>query len=296
MNENQDPIEITRYTDYPSYVRDLVDYKRQTANFSLRMFCRKSGFKSPTYLKWVMDEQRPISLKSVHRYIDGLGLSKKEGEYFQLMVNYKEAKDPETKRFYFEQMLFRQQRRDTAPMVKDRYEYLSRWYYVTIREFIAHPEFKEDPHWIQERLQGAVSVWDIKHALQVLARLGLIKRDTQGRWQQCDKELHTGPEVESIAAYSYHSEVLKLSREILTQTPHTIREFSSVVSLLDKKDFVELKKIIYQFQEKVLRYLQGKGVQGRTNGSLQELYMLNVQLLPFTRFRPEKFLDKDNDS
>jgi len=82
-------IEITNYTDYVPYISDLIEYKREFLGYSYRVFCRKSGFKSPTYLKWVIDGVRPISLKSVHKYIAGLSLDKREAQYFALLVNYK---------------------------------------------------------------------------------------------------------------------------------------------------------------------------------------------------------------
>ncbi|MBU0505743.1 TIGR02147 family protein, partial [bacterium] len=91
--ENIKHIEITDYNDYVAFIRDLVEYKKETSAFSFRIFCQKSGFRSPSYLKWVIEGTRPISLRSVHKFIQGLGLTKREAKYFLIMVNYKEAKD-----------------------------------------------------------------------------------------------------------------------------------------------------------------------------------------------------------
>ena len=212
--------------------------------------------------------------------------------HLQLLVNYKEAKDVKTRKFFFEEILTRRSRKEENTFVRERYEYLSHWYYVTIRELTVHPDFREDPQWIQGKLAGSVSIWEIKHALKTLEQLRLIVRDDTGRLRQNDAELHTGKEVESMAAFNYHSEVLKEAQEILKKTSHRIREFSSMVSLIDEETFQELKTMMHRFQDEVVRFILGKSHQpsGLPVGKKLELFMLNMQLLPFTRFEEEDFL------
>jgi uncharacterized protein (TIGR02147 family) len=291
--------DIVKYTDYVPYINDLVKHMRKTGHFSFRSFCKKSGFKSPTYLKWVMDEVRPISTKSVDRFADGLELGKREARYLQLLVNYKEAKDPNKKKVYFEEILTRQERNNKdQPYVKERYQYLSHWYYVTIRELVAHPDFNDDPHWIQKKLGNTVTIWEVKNAMKTLERLGLISKDEAGKWHQQDQELNMGVEVESMAAFNYHSEVLKISRDILMQTSHEVRDFSSVVSLIDKDTFHALRQKMRDFQDEVINFLSEKEKLQSEQSSkvMRELYMLNMQLLPFTEFDDREFLDKPKNN
>lgn len=281
-------IDITEYLDYVSYISDLVNQKRKTGQFSFRQFCKKSGFKSPTYLKWVLDEVRPISPKSVDRFAEGLDLSKRETHYLQLMVNYRESKEPETKRFFFEELLKRREKSDDSTFLRERYEYLSHWYYITIRELIEHPEFDEDPQWIQKKLCGQVSLWEVKHAFKTLEQLKLIIRDDLGRWHQNNAELHTGKEVESMAAYNYHREVLGLSQEVLMNTPHEIREVSSLVSLMDRETFIQIKGKIQEFQDQIIELIRGR-LPEMDKSLRRELFMLNMQLMPFSKFKKEDF-------
>lgn len=292
-------VDIVQYMDYVPYINDLVKKKKEEGRFTYRDFCQKSGFKSPTYLKWVIDRERPISPKSVHRFAEGLELSKRESRYFQLLVNYQEHKDPEQKKFFFEEILTTQNRREENNFIKERYEYLSHWYTVTIRELIGHPEFSEDPEWIRQKLRGTVTIWDIKSSLLTLEKLGLVARNDMGRLVQNDADLHTGKEVESMAAYNYHSEVLDLSREILMETSHEVRDFSSVASLVDKETFDELKQKMSAFQEEIVGFLteKEKKIQKLPKAQIphRELYMLNMQLLPFTRFEENHFLGKKED-
>ncbi len=283
---NKKRIEIADYTDYVPYISDLVDQKRKDGGFSYRIFCRKSGFHSPTYLKWVMDGVRPISPRSAGKFAIGLSLDKQEVQYFTFMVNYKEADDSESKRFYYEQMLAMRQRR-AGSVVKDAYEYLSHWYFVAIRELVGASDFQDDPRWIRERLGSDLTLWEIKNGLDTLERLNLIIRDSEGHWKQTDHDLMTDHEVQSIAAYNYHHEMLELAQRVLSTTSPETRDYQSIVALVDHQTLEQFKSRIQEFQKGVIEYLQERErAQGRTPLS-QELFVLNLQLFPVVARKKE---------
>jgi uncharacterized protein (TIGR02147 family) len=279
--ENIKRIEITDYNDYVPYIRDLVNYKKETSAFSFRVFCHKSGFRSPSYLKWVIEGTRPISLRSVHKFIQGLGLTKRDAKYFLIMVNYKEAKDPHSKRFYYEEML-EWKKRQSSTHTKDAYEYLSHWYYLAIRELVGSKEFKDDPRWISDRLGGNLTVWDVKNSLETLERLKLIEKNAQGQWQQTTRNLHTEPEVHSLAAFSYHAEMLDVAESALTKRTANERSFQSLVAMIDDKTYDKLKEKIQNFQQELIVFLEGEEKLTKPNRTLEELYAVNMQMVPLT--------------
>lgn len=288
MNEKNDRgIEITGYNDYVSYLTDLVAWKRGHGAFSFRNFCRKSGFRSPTYLKWVLDGVRPISPKSAHKFAAGLALDRHETEYFLLMVRYQSASDPGTKRSTYEEMLKRRQRH-AGPLTKDAYEYLSHWYYVAIRELVATDDFREDPRWIRERLGGDLTLWEVKGALETLERLKLVSRDAKRRLRQTTRDLLTENEVSSLAAYNYHAEMLEIAQRVLATSSAKVRDFQSLVALIDGETFRELKREVEKFQNRIINYL---GEKERVNGkkrTARELYAVNIQLLPLVPNKREE--------
>lgn len=275
----QKPIEISTYTDYVTYLKDLVRQKRKLGSFSYRIFCERSGFRSTAYLKWVVDGVRPIAVKSARKFAIGLSLTKTETQYFMLMVNYQAATDPETKRIYYEQMLSFKQRR-AGSFTKDAYEYLSHWYYVAIRELVASPDFRDDPHWIRNRLGGRLSLKEIKSGLETLTRLKLICQDSSGRWRQTERDLLTEYEVKSLAAYNYHSEMLELAQRILTTHPVKARDYQSIVALVDAETLARVKDKVQSFQQDILDFLQEGEKKNGHHGAGEELYALNMQLLP----------------
>lgn len=280
-------LEITKYIDYVPYLREIVMQKRETRAFSFRRFCQKSGFRSPTYLKWILDEKRPISPKSAHKFAIGLGLGKRETHYLQLLVHYKHAREPRTKAFFFQEILKWKEKKPWESIVKDQYEYLSHWYYVTMRELIGLPDFQENPHWIQKKLFGTVGAWEIKEALKTLERLELVYRNKQGQLKQKATELHTGHEVESIAAYNYHKGIFDLLTPILNETSHEMREVFSLVNPVDHKTFQELKSMMYRFQNEIITFLR-ECEKKNPPSAKKEIYMMNMQLMPLTRSLEDK--------
>lgn len=278
-------IEIADYMDYRTYICDLVKMKREEGGFSFRSFCRKSGFASPTYLKWVMDGKRRISPDSAGKFARGLDLTVAEARYFELLVSYQEASQPEVRSFFYEELLH-EKRGGQKTDEGEKYEYLSRWHHLAVRELVGHPECA-GPLWIRDKLGGDIGLKEVNQSLKVLLRLGLVSRDSRGRLRQKEPELHTEPEVASIAAYRYHADLLNLSREILQRTSHEVREFSSLVSLLDGETFLKIKKMMHSFQEQALEAIRED--EKRAKGRAKELFWLNMQLLPGSRFKPDDF-------
>jgi uncharacterized protein (TIGR02147 family) len=283
--ENTNKIEITQYTDYILFINDWVAAKKQAGDFSFRSFSKNSGFKSPSYLKLVMNGTRAISPKSIHKFALGLGLNKNQSQYFELLVNYKTANDERSKRIYLEQILALQ--KNKSGNEKEEYEFLSKWYHVAIRELIAHPDCNSDVQWLRRVLVSDLSLWEIKAALKTLLKLGLLKEEND-KFTQSSADLHTDKEVQNIAAYNYHSEVLTLSQNILATTPSDQREVSSTVSLVTKETFLKLKTKMREFQNEIVQELSNASnlVQEHTDTN-EELYMLNMQLLPFTKINGE---------
>ncbi|MBU0504349.1 DUF4423 domain-containing protein, partial [bacterium] len=189
--------------------------------------------------------------------------------------------DPHSKRFYYEEML-EWKKRQSSSHTKDAYEYLSHWYYLAIRELVGSKEFKDDPRWISDRLGGNLTVWDVKNSLETLERLKLIERNGQGQWQQTTRNLHTEPEVHSLAAFSYHAEMLDVAEGALTKRAANERNFQSLVAMIDDKTYDALKQKIQNFQQELISFLEGEEKNTKPNRTSEELYAVNMHMVPLT--------------
>src|SRR3989338_1498037 len=135
---------ITDYTDYALFIKDYFNSKRNSDGFSFRQFAKCSGFKSPSYLKLIIDKKRKISEKSLGKFMLGLGLSGDEKKYFVLLVRYNNEQDSSVKSMYFDELLQIQQTKSST-QTHHVFEILKNWYFLAIRELVSHPEFQKDP-------------------------------------------------------------------------------------------------------------------------------------------------------
>src|SRR5688500_3950309 len=85
-------IEIFKYTDYRSYLKDWYAAAKAEGIMSFRIFSRLSNLKSPNILKLVMDGDRNLSQTTALRFATALGLNKAEKDYFLNLVNLSQSK------------------------------------------------------------------------------------------------------------------------------------------------------------------------------------------------------------
>ncbi len=271
-------INLYTFNDYRAYLKAYYDYQKSISahGFSYRIFSERAGLRSPNYYKMVMEGTRNLSSKMIQRFADALKLEGKKRLFFEALVQFNQAKQPDDQNFYFQKMLSFKEYREAAPLTAEQYEYLSRWYYVAIREMIALHDFDANPKVIAYRLQPAISEAQAREALLLLEKLKLIKKNKKGLYTQCDSQIKTEPNIAAITAYNYHRQMIRLGLDSLMLDP-TQREVSGMTMSIASPLFPELKKKLFQFLLDIQHWL------GEQKQPDDQLYQLNFQLLPLTQ-------------
>ncbi len=269
--------DVFGYTDYRAFLREY--YARAKENvpaFSFRYFSKKAGFKSPNFLKLVMDGDRRLGPESVERFADAMGLNRDERRFFRHLVQFGQAKRDEERNAAFERITasrrFRQARRLDAGM----FRYLSRWYIPAIREMAARDDFREDPAWIAGELVPKITPQEATEALELLLDFGLLVRDAKGRLTRGDPSLTTGHEVRSLAIANYHRQMLARAADSLENTPRDKRDISALTVCIEPDTVALIKDRIHDFREGILNLCDADTEPDR-------VYQLNIQLFPLSR-------------
>ena len=270
-------IKIFEYDNYRSYLRDLYHYYKETKpQFSYRYFSQKAGFRSPNFLQLVIEGKRNLSPESIERFTNALKLTKKEAEFFRILVHLNQARTLGEKKIYAEQLMQFRPFRYIHPLRQDQYRYYTDWYNIPIRELTMLSEFSEDPSWIARRLIPPISPQQAQKALDLLLQLGLIKRDESGRLVQTDAFISTGDEVTSTSVANYHRAMIEKGAEALDRFPGPDRDISSVTMALSDKNFQEIKALIQRFRKELLAIAdQDRAPEG--------VYQVNFQLFPLAK-------------
>lgn len=95
-------LNIFAYSDYRHFLSDYYKTKKaQSTKFSYRYFAMKAGFSSASYLKLVMDGKRNLTECSQEKFVNAIGLSEKESEYFNSLVGLSQSHTEREKMKFF---------------------------------------------------------------------------------------------------------------------------------------------------------------------------------------------------
>tara|TARA_Y100000768_G_scaffold388803_1_gene387330 strand:+ start:1321 stop:2142 length:822 start_codon:yes stop_codon:yes gene_type:complete len=269
-------IDIFHYTNYRLFLKASYEELKATHKaFSYRYFSQKCGYKSPNFLKMIIDGQRNLSEESIEKFIEFFKLKKKEADYFRLLVQFNQAKTNQTKTDLAQKILKHSAFKRMHPLSRDHFEYYSKWYYVAIRELLATRKIKLDAATISELLTPNVPVKDVEEALESLLRLGLIEKK-QNRLAQKQELITTGDEVSSAAIASYHKNMMLLAGDSIDTIDRSLRDISSVTVSLSRENISELKLLIQKFRKEVMELSE-------QDQNKQTVYQVGIQMFPLSK-------------
>lgn len=270
--------DVFHYLDYRKYLKDYYEsQKREKRNFSHRYFARLAKLKTSSHLHLVIQGKRGLTATSIQQFAKAIGFLKKEAIYFENLVFFNQAKNDEERDMYFERLLASKPRVKYQGLEKDRYEYYTKEYYVILREMVALPDFQEDPRWIADRIQMPLTPAEVEHSINVLLRLGLIKRDQDGVLKHSEVTVATAPEVESLEVCNFQRKMLNMAKDSLINTSYKMRNLSSMTVPIPLGSIPELKHKIEDFQKEIASFIN------RGSKDYSEVYQMNIQLFPVTK-------------
>jgi uncharacterized protein (TIGR02147 family) len=270
-------ISIFRYLDYRVFLRDWYQTAKQSKSISLRAFSEKAGFTSPNYFKMVMDGDRNLSDDSIKKFSQALELNKQEQEFFLHLVHYTQAKNHEVKDVAYQSILQSRKFKELKPIEKEQYDFYSAWYHPVVRELIIAPDFKGSFEALGRKLSPAITAQQVKKSVELLEKLGFIKKDTKNhRWVQSTPVVTTGSESANHTLLNYHLEVLDLTKKVLEKIPQDKRDVSALTLGIARSRLPEIKNKIQAFRREILSLVAD-------DNDPEQVVLLTMQLIPVTR-------------
>jgi uncharacterized protein (TIGR02147 family) len=279
MNKKSD-IAVFDYTDYRAYLHDYYKVKKTiNKGFSYRSFAKRAGISSSGFYKEVLDGKRGLSRSLILKFSEAIGHSKKESEYFENMVYFNDSRTIEERKIYFGRMMAAYSSK--AYIVEsDQYEFYSKWYYSAIRELLSFYRFKDDYQALAKTLNPNIRPDQAKKAVDILEKLGFIKKDEDGYFSRVTPTITTGPEVQSLNVVNFQNTMMDLARQAIDRYPAKHRDMSTLTLSVSKELFLEMKSEIIAFRKKMLA-LEEKGTQP------DRVYQLNFQFFPLSKIDGE---------
>jgi uncharacterized protein (TIGR02147 family) len=273
-------IDVFDYTNYRTFLRESYDFlKKNSRAFSYRYFANKCGYKSPNFLKLVIDGERNLSEESISKFQLFFKFNKSEAEYFSLLVLFDQAKKSEDKERIAKKILKLSTFKRLNPISLDQFEYYANWYHVAIREILATKRIKLDALSISKLLIPKVSEVNVEKSIALLLRLNLIKK-VDNRYIQSQELLSTGNEVSSVAVASFHKEMLMLAGESIDSFDRKDRDISCLTISISEDSTIELKKLIQNFRKNVLDL-------SAQDKNKKNVYQVGIQMFPLNELESD---------
>jgi uncharacterized protein (TIGR02147 family) len=267
---------IFEYTDYRKYLRDYYQNRKAVdRGFTVRYIAEQVGFKSASFFCQLMNGRSNMSPELAGNFSKFIGLSKKENDYFTILVNYNQAKNHTQKKKMFEKLInFKQSKIRTID--SKLFEFYDKWYYNAIRELLFFYQFSGNFHELAKILNPPISPSEARNAVNLLEQWGLIRREESGRFVRSDNQsTTTGMEVQSFHINNYQHAVLDLAKVALDRFPRDERSLSTLTMSLSPEGYKKMESEIHLFRRRMLSIAEADTCENR-------VYQMNIQLFPMT--------------
>jgi len=262
------------YFDSRKLLRDLYEWKKaRNSRFTYRFIAAKAGLKSSGYITNILQGRVNLSPRLILKLATAFELRKKDTEYFAALVHYNNARTHSEKKFYFDQIINLKRSR-----VKDldlsQYEYFSNWYYVAVRECLDFFLFKNDYAALAKKIKPAITPGQARNAIQVLEKLGLIKKNPEGYYVKAEAVVSVD-EWKSVAINDFQLSMLDLAKASIENTPPGERSISGVTLSISERGIKKLKEKVKRFREELLEMVQQAE-------DIDRVFQVNISAFPLT--------------
>lgn len=239
------------------YLHDTFRKKRnKNSRYSLRAFARDLGLPASQLSEILSGKSVPGSIVS-RNIVESLKLGKREKLTIESMIT--------------EHRKLQKEYRGARELQEDELVLISEWQHYAIFCMMSLDVFKSNPDWIAARL--GLKKETVTQALSRLQRLGLLKI-VNDRFVPVHKRITTTNDIPSQVLRKSHAETLEHAIQSLSRDRVEVRDFSSMTFCMDMEKLPEAKRLITNFRRKMATLME--------SGKKEEVYNLNIQLVPIT--------------
>jgi len=267
---------VMEYQNFRIYVRDFYTERKSGSGFTWRDFAKLAGYSSPVFLKLVCDGKANLSEVGLERVANAMGLVGADLQYFRALVNFNQEKDSAKKKELFKELRAIAKDNEMTLVGEDQYDYYESWVNPVLRELV--PQVPEaTPAQMADMLAFDTQAAEVKKALKLLQKVGLLNKDAEGKFEQSSKAITTGNiEVASLSVREMHRQMGELAVRSLDEVPVNERDISGLTLGVSEDAYYRITKEIEDFRRRVASIVMQDTVEDR-------VYRLNVQLFPLTK-------------
>ncbi len=268
---------IFEYTDYRAFLQDYyTEKKAEDPKYSHRWFAMKAGVRSSGYFSDVLSGKRHLTPAAALKFAKAMKLDAAATEHFEAMVGFARAKTIDERAHFYEKVLTRRDVR-VNELERDQFEFYGKWQYSAIRELLFFFPFDGDYEALGKKLQPSISAHEARRAVELLERLGLVKKEESGRYVQSTPLLSTGNDKRSLHVARFQRATMALASEALDRFSGEVRDSSTLTLTLSEESFRIARREITQLRRRLLALAE-------KDEEVDRVYQFNFQLFPLSKW------------
>jgi uncharacterized protein (TIGR02147 family) len=130
----------------------------------------------------------------------------------------------------------------------------------------------------------AVKSADIRNSISKLLELGIVVKDSTGRFRLSDKLISTGLDIPAVIVQKILRQFFELGLESLDRFKKQERVCSTVTVSVSRNGYEQIKTRLEQYRKELLE------IAHADQDKLDRVYHVNIQLFPVTKPLPEHIL------
>jgi uncharacterized protein (TIGR02147 family) len=266
---------IFEYIDYRRYLRDAYEERRkESPKFSYRYIAGKVGFSSPGFFANVLSGKKDISLKLALKFAELFKLNRKEREYFETLVLFNKSAGAAEKKEYLDRLLAL---RGTSikKVEAHQWEYFEHWHHAVVRELIAIKPFRGDFRALAAMVNPPISIQEAKKSVELLERLGLIRKDAEGTYERTDAAISAGDDVSRALIAAFQLQAMELAKYAMDHLPSGTRNFSTLTMSVSGQTYEAMLEELRAFRRRLLDMAQA-------SENVDRIYQMNFHVFPLS--------------
>lgn len=248
-------IDIFQFTHFRKYL-DEYQAARVVSDpeFTRAGACALLGLpKTRSYYNDIIKGKK-LSSRMIPKFVEVLGLNKKEAKYFETMVNLDQAKSTAERDALFEELL-RQHPDPHHILDADAYEYYNHWYNSVLFTALDVVDVSDDLEPIQKRIFPKVSVGTLKRSLELLERLGFVRKNEDGFWKSCRDSVSSGAHNNSDLVRQYQLQCFELSKQALLANDDNPSDMGTFTFSVSDEAFKAIAREIWALKARVRKII-----------------------------------------
>lgn len=270
------PPDLYAYNDFRKFLSDWLEWKQsEEPSFNKAECCRRLGL--PNSRSYLPDLLRGKHLSDVfrERFVRLLELGDDEARFFRVLARFNQAELPEERQSAYDE-LASLNRTPRQSLGKESMDYYRTWRNAVVRA-LSGVQRLDSAEAIARSSLVPLTLPQVKQALKLLERLGLVATDSDGVLRPTSKVLQADPALGRELLRQLQAQHLELSREAFLQDGPVDRVFWSNTLSFGAEAQDAVLRALRRFQSEV------RSIAHKDGQEADRAWQLNIQFFPLSQ-------------